>query len=117
MRGGIRERTTLAHRLADPAPHQKLDSASSGGSRFYASVCDAAVARSILAKKERARYWAGLAQIKEADRDTLWQNTWIVVGLALLPIFLLIGSLVLVFALDVRVWPPATLQTLQHAKL
>jgi len=102
LRAGVRKRVILA-----PSPLRRLDPTSSGGSRFYASVCDAAVARSKLAKKEPARYQPSLAQIKETRRHTerreectVWQNTWIIVLLALVPVFLLVACLVLVIVLD-----------------
>jgi len=46
---------------------------------------------------------AGLEQINEqaaAEKDTLWQNTYIIVTITLIPICFLVGCLVLVIVLD-----------------
>jgi len=101
LRAGVGRRAipTHSYRLADPA----IDTIS-GASRFYAS----SVACSKHAKKKHTRYQPSLAQIKErGNRHTLWQNTWIIVCMALIPICLLVTCLVFLVVSDDE--PPAAI--------
>jgi len=101
LQAGVGRRSIPAnsYRLAN----QALDPTTSGASRFYASVLDAAVASRTRVKKKHAKYRPGLVQITEqfaGNRPTPWQHKQIIVYMALIPISLFVACLVLLFVLD-----------------